>query len=159
MNTARKKGFTLIEMMIVVAIIGILAAIAYPSYQQQIRQSRRADAQAALVSLAGAMERIFSQSNSYTIGGVAPALGACPTCIFPAQVPTDLPAAQAAAQATYTLAIDYPVPPGFLGFRLTATPAGAQAGDGALTLLHTGARNWDQNANGANDAGENDWAR
>jgi len=55
-----QKGVTLMELMIVVAIIGIIAAVAYPSYQEFVMKSRRADAQAALVSFAGAMERHFT---------------------------------------------------------------------------------------------------
>ena len=61
MPTRRKigwsSGFTLIEVMIVVALIALLATIAMPSYQDSIRKSRRADAKAALVQLAQFMER------------------------------------------------------------------------------------------------------
>lgn len=61
----RSKGFTLIEIMIVVAIVGVLAAIAYPSYQEQVRRSRRADAQAVLTEAAQWMERFHTQSSRY----------------------------------------------------------------------------------------------
>ncbi|KAA3627682.1 MAG: type IV pilin protein [Proteobacteria bacterium] len=60
-----KAGFTLIELMIVVAIVGILAAIAFPAYQEQVRQSRRADAQAVLLEAAQFMERFFTQNSQY----------------------------------------------------------------------------------------------
>lgn len=59
------QGFTLIELMIAVAIVGILASIAYPSYQQSIMQSHRVDAQASLVNLANIMEQQFTQTGSY----------------------------------------------------------------------------------------------
>jgi type IV pilus assembly protein PilE len=59
------KGFTLIELMIAVAIIGILAAIAVPSYQESVNKSRRADAKATLLGLANAMERQFTETNSF----------------------------------------------------------------------------------------------
>jgi len=55
------QGFTLIELMIVIAIIGIFAAIAYPSYQSSIRKSRRADATSALSELANLQENFFFQ--------------------------------------------------------------------------------------------------
>jgi type IV pilus assembly protein PilE len=61
-----KYGFTLIEVMIVVAIVAILATIAYPSYQDSIRKTRRADAKEALMRIAAAQERYFFTHNAYT---------------------------------------------------------------------------------------------
>lgn len=59
------SGFTLIELMIVVAIIAILAAIAYPSYQESVRKGRRAEARAALAELIQQQERYMTQNNTY----------------------------------------------------------------------------------------------
>ncbi len=61
----RQKGFTLIELMITVAIVAILAAVAYPAYRDQVLRTRRADAKGALMSFASAMERFYTQNNTY----------------------------------------------------------------------------------------------
>lgn len=60
------QGFTLIELMIAVAVVGILAAIAYPSYMDSIRKARRADAKSALLDAVHRQERFFTENNQYT---------------------------------------------------------------------------------------------
>lgn len=65
----QSAGFTLIELMIVVAVIGILSAIAYPSYQKYVQQARRADAQVALMELAQFMERHYTRKGGYLESG------------------------------------------------------------------------------------------
>lgn len=59
------EGFTLVELMISVGIVGILAGIAYPSYQKQVQTSRRADAQVALMDFANTLERRYTETNTY----------------------------------------------------------------------------------------------
>ncbi|VAW83146.1 Type IV pilus biogenesis protein PilE [hydrothermal vent metagenome] len=122
-----QKGFSLIELMIVVAIIGILAAIGYPSYQDSVQKSRRADCEGALVGFSGAMERRFTTMNSYAGAGPAGADTGAPT-IYSTQCPIDggTPSynltIQASTATTYTLA---------------ATPINGQASDACGTLTLT----------------------
>lgn len=69
----KQKGFSLIELMIVVAVIGILAGIAYPSYQEYIARARRADAKTVLLENAQFLERFYSQNGTY-VGATLPVL-------------------------------------------------------------------------------------
>ncbi len=62
----KSAGFTLIELMVVVAIVGILAMIAYPSYQDIVRKSNRADGLSSLMKMMGNQTRFFSETNTYT---------------------------------------------------------------------------------------------
>lgn len=131
-------GFTLIELMIVVAIVAILAAVAYPSYQNNIVKSRRADAQAALQGLAQAIERFYTSNGTYVGAGSAGGGGnttGAPT-IFSAKSPID------GSQTFYNLVIHAADTNSYV---LAAEPVGAQAGDGVLVLKATGQRGWDRN--------------
>ena len=66
----KNTGFTLIELMIVVAIIGVIGAIAYPSYDSYMKKSRRADAKTALTRMADRQERFYLQNDTYTTNAV-----------------------------------------------------------------------------------------
>lgn len=134
-------GFTLIEVMIVVVVISILAAIAYPSYQDSIRKTRRTDAKAVLSELAQFMERIYTENNSFTPGGNNPTLPYLASPIDGSPKYYDITIAASSSSS----------------FTLQATPKGPQASDGTLTLSSTGARWWDANNNGTIDSGENSW--
>jgi type IV pilus assembly protein PilE len=65
MNKQSNRGFTLVELMVVVAIVGILAAVAYPSYTDQVLKGRRAEGRTALADLLMQQERYLTQSNVY----------------------------------------------------------------------------------------------
>jgi type IV pilus assembly protein PilE len=62
----KHSGFTVFELVIVLSIVAILAALAYPSYRQSVMKARRADAQTDLLSFANNAERVFNQDTSYT---------------------------------------------------------------------------------------------
>ena len=72
-RASARAGFTLIELMITVAIVGILAAIAYPSYQDSVRKGKRAEGRTALIDFLQQQERFLTQTGSYAV--VTP--GAC----------------------------------------------------------------------------------
>jgi type IV pilus assembly protein PilE len=135
--------------MVTVAIIGILASIAVPSYQNSVKKSRRADAQAALASFANAMERHFTNNTTYAgaaAGGNDTGTPAANT--FPSQAPLG------GGTALYNLSIESA---DASSFTLRATPINGQAGDGMMELDSTGARRWDRNNASGFEAGENCW--
>ncbi|HHJ34625.1 MAG TPA: prepilin-type N-terminal cleavage/methylation domain-containing protein [Gammaproteobacteria bacterium] len=69
------KGFTMVELMIVVAIIGILAAVGYPAYNNAITKSNRADAIGALLAAAGRMEEHYMNNDTYAVADVTTLMG------------------------------------------------------------------------------------
>lgn len=119
------RGFTLIELMIVVAIIGLIVGIAFPAYQDQIRTTRRADAMASAMTISNAMEKHFTETGSYDN--------------VPASLERDLP--WDGAGKFYTVDI---TPDGKNGFDITISPiAGtSQENDGDITLTSTGKKGW-----------------
>lgn len=129
-------GFTLIELMIVVATVAILASIAYPSYQEHLRKSRRAEAQSALLQMGQFMERYFTTNSCYQKKGTDL------SCMDASDNSTPpLPITQVPLTGTnsyYTLTVSA----GPLAYTLTATPAGIQTGDkcGNFTLNQAGQR-------------------
>ena len=108
-------GFTLVELLIAIVIIGIIASLSYPSYIEYLQQARRADAQSNMVEYAALAERIFTINNDYRTATVA--------------------AAGLANQADYNYTVVFtPINGVATAFTLTATPIGAQVGDRCQTL-------------------------
>ena len=127
-DVRRSAGFTLIEVMIVVVIIGILSSIAYPSYQDYVKQARRADAQASLMELAQFMERHYTSKGGYLEDGQS---GSAPSLPFTSS-PKD------SSSAAYTLSLAQGITA--QTYSVQAEPVGSMSGDtcGTLTIDHRG---------------------
>ena len=113
----KNTGFTLVELMITVAVMAIFVVIAFPSYQNSVRKARRADAQAEMIEFAGTAERIF---NTTTPNSYATATEPDDTTFYNYSLPVS-------TATTYTV---------------TAAPIGVQSEDGCgtMTLTHTGVK-------------------
>ena len=125
---ASSRGFTLIELLVSMTVLAIIAAIAYPSYQDHMRKGRRAAAQAFLVEAGSRQQQYLLDARSYAVGAGAIAS-------LNLTVPADV-------TPFYTVTVDPAVATNPPTYRILATPiAGSlQAPDGALTLDHEGNR-------------------
>jgi type IV pilus assembly protein PilE len=155
MHARANLGFSLMELMIVVIIISILAAVAYPSYRMQVMQSRRAEAQAALMAITQYFEREYSEDGAYSDLDDWESVCA---------------GADGDPKPAYCTYYDIEIIEGSLdadSYLLKAAPKGPQAEDGTLYIDQAERRFWDENNNNEDsdvgteemDAGENDWRR
>lgn len=134
------NGFTLVELMIVVAIAGILASVAYPSYVESVQRGNRAEARGILLETAQLLERNFTEASRYDQDSAGNAFA--------------LPVAQSPRTGTAKYTIQFTAGPAQNTYTLGAVPTGAMTGDacGTLTLTQTGVR-------GADGVAANCWQR
>ena len=132
MDRSKQRGFTLIEVMIVVAVVGILAAIALPSYRNYIIRAARVEAQTELLELASLQEKIFLNSNNYAFSVTAAYNGTSAGGLGRTSGQTK--------DGRYTIALD--ITAAAQTFVLTATPTagGTQVGDGTISVSESGRR-------------------
>lgn len=122
-----ESGFSLIELMIAVVVVAILAAIAYPSYQDHLRKGRRASAQAFMLEVANRQQQYLLDARNYSVGsGALTALSLTTPTDVAAHYSVTVSPAAVTTPPTYTV---------------TATPtSAAQTADGTLTLDHQGGK-------------------
>ncbi|WP_428634259.1 type IV pilin protein [Sedimenticola sp.] len=149
MIDSKAHGFTLIEIMITLAIVGIISSIAYPSYVAYVERTRRSECQGVISNFALAMERFFAANSTYAgaaNGGANTGTPAVST--FVSKCPLD------GSQVYYTLSIQAA---SASSYTLRATPAGVQAGNGYLEVRSNGQKGWDRDNDGALAADELNW--
>ena len=131
-RAGRYLGFTLIELVITVTIIGILSAIAFPLYQQQLLKGRRASAQSFMLDVANREQQYLLDAREY-------ATGASAFTTLNVTVPADV-------SKYYTMTVEQPTAPPPQTFTIRATPVAPQTSDGVMTLTHNGAKTRDGQA-------------
>lgn len=134
-------GVTLIELLVVVALIAILAGIAYPSYQEHVARANRAEAKGILLETAQFLERTYTTNNCYhrSDNSCATARSAGTACTSATAGEISLPNCQSPKSGTAKYNISFSALAS-QSYTLQAVPTGTMTGDacGTLTLTHTG---------------------
>ncbi|KGD63699.1 secretion protein [Alcanivorax nanhaiticus] len=142
MNMRKSKAFTLIELLIVIAIISVLAAISFPSYVAYMERTHRLDTQSSMLDLASSLEIYRSQNLSYQgakVSDLAPSL---------------------ANNQFYTIVLSPdPLPAGSQDYEITATPKSTERmkGTGAMKLNSNGESCWDETSDTSCTYGTHSW--
>ena len=152
MASRKARGITIIELMIALAILAILATVAFPLYDRYVTRGYRSQAMADIQDCAMSMERFFTVNFTYI--GAADDGGGNPVANGPPLATTCASVSPQAGNARYNITIASTAQT----FTTTASAVGAQAADGNLALDATGARFWDRNDDGDyGDTGETGW--
>ena len=139
-STARRAGFTLIELMIVLAVLAILTIVALPTYQSYITKSRRADAMIALQHVANEQEQFYFDNNRYSASL------------------TSISVDSTSPDGHYTISLTS-VSTTLFKARAVPVAGGSQAGSGRFEIQSTGAKGWDPGEDGVYECDWDDASR
>ncbi|MBU3021862.1 type IV pilin protein [Aestuariibacter sp. A3R04] len=146
------SGFTLIELMVAVAIAGILISVGYPAYQGVIKSGYRKSAQSDLMAFAAAMERHHAGNFTYKGAGAGGSDTGKPG-VFASWSPASEPASEKRYNLTIVSAtgVDYEI-------KASPVSGSTQAGDGDIYYFSDGRKGWDENNSGGLDGSEYCWS-
>jgi len=148
MKKNRNSGFTLLELAIALVVVGLLATIAYPTYLEAVRKTRRSDAKVALLRIAQVLERCYIEYNAYNDSNCAAVDNSDNTKLAGGYSASDEGYYTLSESSSKALLAD--------SFAFKATPAGVQTGDrcGSFTYDHLGTKGVTGDADGNGTGGE-----